>query len=128
MQIEYTWIVKWLGELFAGLTIIVASLMLFIWRGDRARLKTLEGNVPPDLVPRLKTLEDKMQHAVTLPQVEHIVEKVEKHFKEDHSNLFHGQETILRIVGEGQKELKEYIKDMFEAREGHWNGRDRRKQ
>ena len=128
MQIEETWIIKWLWEIIAGLSVSITALLLFVWRGDRARLKAVEDNAPQDAKARLKTLEDKMQQAVTLPQVEHIVERVEKHFKEDHSNLFHGQERILTIVGEGQKELKEYIKDMFDAREGHWNGRDRRKQ
>ena len=113
MQIEDGSIVKFLSAVIGVVATALTGLYWYIWRGDRARLKTLE---------------DKMSQAVTLPQVEHIVEKVEKHFKEDHSNLFHGQERILTIVGEGQKELKEYIKDMFEAREGHWNGRDRRKQ
>ena len=112
MQIEDGSIVKFLSAVLGVVATALTGLYWYIWRGDRARLKILE---------------EKMQHAVTLPQVEHIVENVKNDFKNDHSSILHGQQAIIVIIDNRQDEMKDYIRDMFEAREGHWNGRDRRK-
>lgn len=118
MQID--WIVTWLWEIVAVLSFVVTSLLIFIWRGDRARLKTVEEGLPHDAKNRLTNLEVKMLHAVSLVQVETIVKRVEEEFKEEHN-------VILKAISDGHSDTREYIKDMFDAREGKWNGRDRRR-
>lgn len=119
MQIDEVKIVGWLWEGMAALSVLVGVLLLFIWRGDRARLKTVEEGLPQDAKNRLSNLEAKMSQAVSLIQVENIVNRVEDEFKEEH-------QVILRAISAGHSETRDYIKDMFLAREARWNGRDRR--
>ena len=120
MQIDEVKIVGWLWNGLVVLSGLVATLLLFIWRGDRTRLKNLE--------VKNAILEEKMTHVVTMPQVEHIVENVKKEFKEANEPILNGQKSIMIVIDNRQEELKDYIRDMFDAREGKWNGRNRRKQ
>ena len=69
-----------------------------------------------------------MQQAVTMPQVEHIVERVEKNFKEEHNTIMQGQRTILDVIDDRNTEMREYIRDMLDNRKERWNGHNRRKQ
>ena len=119
MQIDEVKIVVWLWGGMVALFGIVGVLLLFIWRGDRTRLKTVEEGLPHDAKARLSNLEAKMSQAVSLIQVENIVHRVEDEFKEEHK-------VILKAISDGHSETRDYIKDMFLAREARWNGRDRR--
>ena len=105
MQIDDGRILGWLWDGLAALAGLVGILLMFIWRGDRARLKIVE---------------EKMQNAVSLTQVETIVHRVEDEFKEEHN-------IILKAIRDDHEETREYIRDMFDARDGKWNGRDRRR-
>ena len=105
MQIDDGRIVGWLWDGFVVLVGSVTAMALFILRGYRNRLVKVE---------------EKMANAVSLTQVETIVHRVEDEFKEEHN-------TILKAISEGHAETRSYIRDMFEAREGKWNGRNRRK-
>ena len=126
MQIDEVKIVVWLWGGMVALFGIVGVLLLFIWRGDRTRLKTVEEGLPHDAKARLANLEEKMTHAVTMPQVEHLASELKKEFKDDHASILHGQNSIMIVIDNRQDELKDYIRDMFNAREVRWNGRDRR--
>ena len=112
MQIEDGSIVRFLSAVLGVVATALTGLYWYIWRGDRVRLKTLE---------------EKMSNVVTMPQVEHVADNLEKKFKDDHSMIIHGQRAIMTIIDNKQEEMKDYIRDMFDAREKMWNGRDRRK-
>ena len=105
MQIDDGRVLGWLWDGLVVLAGAVAALALLILRGYRNRLETVE---------------EKMAQAITKPEVETIVHRVEDEFKEEHN-------TILKAISEGHAETRSYIRDMFDAREGKWNGRNRRK-
>lgn len=119
MQIDDGRILGWLWDGLAALAGLVGILLMLIWRGDRGRLKKVEEGLPQDAKNRLSNLEVKMSQAVSLTQVETIVHRVEDEFKEEHN-------AILKAIREDHAETREYIRDMFDARDGKWNGRDRR--
>lgn len=106
MQIDDGRLLGWIWDGFAVLAGSVAGMALFIMRGYRNRLIKVE---------------EKMANAVSLTQVETIVERVEDKFKEEHN-------AILKAISDDHADTRSYIRDMFDAREGKWNGRDRRKQ
>ena len=105
MQIEDGSVVKFLSSVLGVVATALSGLYWYIWRGDRARLKILE---------------DQMQHVATMPQVKEIVDEIKHEFKDEHK-------TLLHAIKDGNSVTREYIKDMLEARQAHWNGRDRRK-
>ena len=72
MQIDEGLLVKFFSYVFGGFTTLLGTLYWYIWKGDRRRLKVLE---------------EKMASAVTLPQVNEIVDRVETHFREEHKGL-----------------------------------------
>lgn len=105
MQIEDGTIVKYLLGVIGTVGAALSTLYWTIWKGDRERIKALE---------------EQMHHAVTMPQVKAIVDDVKTDVKQDHHD-------IVAAINHSHEAMRSYIRDMFEAREGKWNGRNRRK-
>ena len=103
MQIEDGLLVKFLAWVFAGITGLLATLYWYIWRGDRRRLKTLE---------------EKMAHAITKPEVDAIVNRVESNFRDEHQN-------IINAINRSHNELRQDIRDI-RSLFSPWNGNNRR--
>jgi len=112
MQIEDGRIIGWLWWAVTAVLGGIVFLLGFIYSADKKQMNADRA--------RIKTLEEKMSQAATMPQVKELVDEVKEEFKGDHT-------TILIAIGDSHEQTREYIRDMFDAREGKWNGRNRRK-
>jgi len=114
----------WLKDILFALASLVVALLGLLWRSDRKRLSSLE---------------EKVAHAITRPEVEKIVEKVVTDFSSQHSRL----EYRLQSVEEGLKdeitgshnslksdlgEVQDSIKRIYEILTRPYNGNERRKE
>ena len=79
MQINDRDIIDWLLGLAAGIGALFTALYWYIWKGDRARLKSLENGY--------SVLEARVANAITKPEVEHIVQRVEHSFRDEHRQI-----------------------------------------
>ena len=84
----------------------------FIYNRDRTQINADRA--------RITALEKSMNNVVTMPQVKQIVDDVKTDVKQDHHD-------IVEAINHSHEAMRSYIRDMFEAREGKWNGRNRRK-
>ena len=72
MQISDRDIIDWLLGMGAAVGALFTALYWYIWRGDRERIRILEENV---------------SRAITKPEVEHIVQRVEDSFRAEHLQI-----------------------------------------
>ena len=107
MQIEDVKVIGWLWWLFTGALGLIVTLLGFIYFGDRKQMAADRA--------RITALEKQMAQAVTMSQVEHLVEKVEREFKEDHIGL----NLKLNRVEDG---LKQEIRESHDSLQGSING------
>ena len=114
---EETEILKYTLGFIGALGAALTALYMYIWRGDRARIKVLE---------------DKMSQAVTMPQVETIVAKVEKEFKEDHiglnARLTHVEDGLRKEIRETHDSLQLSINGIYTILTRPYSGKDRREE
>lgn len=113
MQIDEGLIVKFFAWVFGGIATLLATLYWYIWKGDRRRLKVLE---------------EQMSKAVTKPEVEIIVGKVQDRFREEHRGLFDKIESVHEEIRNNRSEIREDIRDLREALTSKYSGADRRRQ
>ena len=92
------------GWIAALVTTAFTGLAWYIWRGDRERLRIVE---------------EKVNHAITKPEVEQIVKRVEADVNEQHK-------SIVGIIDKRHEELREDIRDLRNIMTGGWDGRNRR--
>ena len=105
MQIEDIKVIGWLWWLVTASLGAIAFLIGFIYRNDRKKVSSNSD--------RITALEKQMSQAVSLQQVEHIVEKVEKEFKEDHIGL---NDRLNRVEDGLKKEFNDrltHVEDGF---------------
>ena len=102
MQIDYK-------EAIAGLAVLAsgafATLITYIWKGDRARLKSLE--------EAHTKLEGLVANSVTKQEAEHLFEKAKLTFQSDHVDIL-GEIVSLR-------------EDILKAINQPWRGEERRR-
>lgn len=92
-----------IDALWGALVLVVGIITRIVWK------------VTARLFQRLKAVEDKMAHAVTKPQVDEIVAKVEYEFRTDHKGLEGKMERI-------QESLR---KEIHESHDSLQNGIDK---
>lgn len=112
MQIDEGILVKFFAWIFGGIATLLGTLYWYIWKGDRRRLKVLE---------------EKMASAVTKPEVELIVAKVQERFRSDHQGLAEKIESVHEEIRTNRQEIREDIRDLREALTTKYNGADRRR-
>lgn len=110
MQIDGI-LVKFFAWVFGIVAALLGTLYWYIWRGDRRRLTALE---------------EQMSKAVTKPEVEFIVSKIQERFHAEHKGLFDKIETVHDEVRLGRQEMREDIRDLREALTSKYAGSDRR--
>ena len=98
MQINDRDIIDWLLGLGAAVGALFTALYWYIWRGDRERIRVLEASVAK---------------AITKPEVEHIVERVENSFRTEHQQILN---ELVALRGEIISILKK-----------PWHGEERRR-
>lgn len=91
------WIAAFISTSFLGLA-------WYIWRGDRERIRQLE---------------IKVNNAITKPEVDQIVDRIEMEFHAEHK-------SIVNIIDRRHEELREDIRDLRNVITGGWDGRNRR--
>lgn len=110
MDINDNKIIEWLWKglvfLLGGYSIVVR----YLWKQEKARQKRQDD--------RITSLEEKMNHAITKPQVEDIVEKVEKDFRREH-------QTIIQVIGNTKRELREDIHELRDIIVNHMPNRNK---
>ena len=79
MQIEDSRVITWLWEAVSAVLAGIVLLLGAIYKSDKKQISADR--------ERIQTLEEKMASAVTLPQVNEIVARVETHFREEHKGL-----------------------------------------
>lgn len=107
MQIEDISIIRGLGWLVGLIASAFTGLIWYLYRTDRSRIKRLE---------------EQVARAITKPEVEIIVERVERDFRQEH-------QTIIGIIEKRHDELRQDLRDLRSVLTGngnHWNGPDRR--
>ena len=72
MQINDRDIIDWLLGIGAAIGALFTALYWYIWRGDRERISILE---------------TRMNSVITKAEVEHIVDRVEESFREEHHQI-----------------------------------------
>ena len=107
MQIEDVKVIDWLWWIVTASMGAITFLIGFIYRNDRKKVNSNSD--------RITALEKQMPQAVTMPQVESLVAKVEKEFKEDHIGL----NARLNRVEDG---LKKEIRETHDSLQGSING------
>ena len=108
MQIDDGRLLGWLWDGLAALAGLVGILLMFIWRGDRARLKIVE---------------EKVAHAITKPEVDVIVRDVKDEFKDDHKTII---QQVRSSNDELRTELRDLRREIIQVIKQPWNGHERR--
>ena len=98
MQISDRDIIDWLLGIGAAVGALFTALYWYIWRGDRERIRILEESV---------------SKAITKPEVEHIVQRVEDSFRSEHQQII---SQLVSLRGEIISILKQ-----------PWRGEERRR-
>ena len=104
IQIDEDTILNWSIKIFGGIVGFFVAFSAYIWKSDRHRLKVME---------------EKVALAITRPEVELIVKRVEDNVKEQHMML-------LGVLEKGHDELRQDIRDLRKDLTGRWDGHNRR--
>ena len=108
MQINDNDIIKFFvdiaGWIAAFITTTFLGLAWYVWKGDRERLRIVE---------------ERVSHAITKPEVDQIVSRIEVDFHAEHK-------SIVNIIDRRHEELREDIRDLRNVITGGWDGRNRR--
>ena len=99
MQITDRDIIDWLLGIGAATGALFIALYWYVWKGDRARISILEV---------------KMASVITKPEVEHIVDRVEKSFRLEHQQII--------------DELRGLRGEIISVIRMPWHGEERRRQ
>ena len=98
MQISEKDVIEWLLGIGAAMGALFTALYWYIWRGDRERIRNLE---------------TRMESIITKPEVEHIVERVQQSFKNEHRQII--------------EELRDLRGDIMDILKKPWHGDERRR-
>ena len=97
MQISDRDIIDWLLGIGASVGALFTALYWYIWRGDRERINNLE---------------TRMANVITKLEVEHIVERVENSFRDEHRQII--------------DELRDLRGEIISIIKKPWRGEERR--
>ena len=98
MQISEKDVIDWLLGIGGVIGALFTALYWYIWRGDRERIRNLE---------------TRMEHIITKPEVEHIVELMQQSFKSEHRHLI--------------EEIRDLRGEIIEILKQPWYGDERRR-
>lgn len=79
MQIEDSRVITWLWEIVSAVLAGIVLLLGLIYKSDKKQIDADR--------ERIQTLEEKMASAVTLSQVNEIVDRVEMNFRDEHKSI-----------------------------------------
>ena len=98
MQISEKDVIDWLLGIVGVIGALFTALYWYIWRGDRERIHNLE---------------TRMENIITKPEVEHIVDRVQQSFKNEHRQII--------------EELRDLRGEIINILKQPWQGDERRR-
>ncbi len=112
----FQYVIRFAGWVAALVSTSFLGLAWYIWRGDRERIRQLE---------------IKVNSAITKPEVETIVKRVEDHFHGEHKSILLALDRRHDELGKRHNELREDIGQLRDVvmraiSSSRWDGRDRR--